>query len=124
MRKPFKDGTDSIGRGLVSKNIEDGLQLVARSRDILTWEVTNIKCLNIFFKIIPHLLVLNHQMFDDEAEHGDGTTMICRKTLAIRFDFRMKSHFHREEESFFKPVVTLDFNSHAMAQDEFLPAEY
>jgi hypothetical protein len=66
MRKPFKDGMGSIGRGFFSKNIEDGLELEASGGDILTGEVMNIKCFDIFFKSIPRLLVPNHQMPDDE----------------------------------------------------------
>jgi hypothetical protein len=83
MSKPLEDGTNSIGRGLVAKNIDDSLELDASSRNIFTREVTNIKGLDIVFESIPRLLVTNYQMLDDEAEHGDGTTVINRKTSQI-----------------------------------------
>jgi hypothetical protein len=83
MSKPLKDGTNSIGRGLVTKNIDDSLELEVSSRNIFAWEVMNIKGLDIVFESILHLLVTNYQTLDDEAEHGDGTTVINRKTLQI-----------------------------------------
>jgi hypothetical protein len=46
-------------------------------------EVTNIKGLDIVFESIPRLLVTNYQMLDDEAEHGNGTTVIIKKTSQI-----------------------------------------
>jgi hypothetical protein len=81
--KPLKDGTNGIGRGLVAKNIDDSLELEASSRNIFAQEVKNIKGLDIVFESIPCLLVTNYQTLDDEAEHGDGTTVINRKTLQI-----------------------------------------
>jgi hypothetical protein len=70
-------------KGLVAKNIDDSLELEASSRNIFARKSTNIKALDIVFKSIPCLLVTNYQMLDDEAEHGDGTTVINRKTLQI-----------------------------------------
>ncbi len=83
MSKPLEDGTNGIGRGLVTENIDDSFELEASSRNIFSREVTNIKGLDIVFESIPHLLVTNYQTLDDEAEHGDGTTVINRKTLQI-----------------------------------------
>ena len=83
MSKPLEDGTTGIGRGLVAKNIDDGLELEASSRNIFAREVTDIKGLDIVFKSIPRLLVTNYQMFDNEVEHGDSTTVINRKTSQI-----------------------------------------
>jgi hypothetical protein len=83
MSKPFEDGTDGIGRGLVAKNIDDNLELEASGRNIFAWEVTNIKDFDLVFKSIPRFLVTNYQMLDDEAEHGDGTMVILGKTFQI-----------------------------------------
>jgi hypothetical protein len=49
--KPFKDGTDGIGRGLVAKNIDDGLELEASSRNIFAWEVTDMKVFDVVFDL-------------------------------------------------------------------------
>ncbi len=83
MSKPLEYCLNGFGRGSVAKNIDDSLELEASSRNIFAWEVTNIKGLVIVFKSIPCLLVTNYQTLDDEAEHGDGVTMIIRKTLQI-----------------------------------------
>jgi hypothetical protein len=67
MSKPFKDGTDRIRRDLLAKNIDNGLELEACGRNILAWEATDVKVLDILFESIPCLLVTNYQSFDDEA---------------------------------------------------------
>jgi hypothetical protein len=68
MSKPLEYGTNGIGRGLVAKNIDDGLELEASSRNIFAQEVTHIKGLDIVFESTPRLLVTNYQTLDDEAE--------------------------------------------------------
>jgi hypothetical protein len=83
MSKPLEDGMNGIGRGLVAKNIDDSLELEASSRNIFPREVTNIKGLDIVFESIPCLLVTKYKMLDDEAEHGNSTTVINRKTSQI-----------------------------------------
>jgi hypothetical protein len=47
MSKPFNDGTDSIRRNLLAKNIDDGLELEACGRNILAWEAIDIKVIDI-----------------------------------------------------------------------------
>jgi hypothetical protein len=115
--------TNGIGRGIVAKNIDDSLELEASSKNIFAWDVTNIKGLDIVFQSIPCLLVTNYQTLDDEAEHGDGTTVINRKTLQISFHLSTKGNLHRLKESSFKPVIALDLNICPMTQDEFLPSQ-
>jgi hypothetical protein len=37
MSKPLEDGTNGIVRGLVTKNIDDSLELEASRRNIFSW---------------------------------------------------------------------------------------
>jgi hypothetical protein len=121
MGKPFKNSTNCIGRELVTQYYNYSLQFEACGWDILTREVTNVECLDVFLECVPRLLITDDHTFYDEPKHCDGTTLIVGKIGEVRLDFRSKGSFHRQKEGAFKPIIALNLNIGAMAQDKLLP---
>ncbi len=74
MGKPFQNSLNCIGRELVTQYCNYSLQFESCGWDILTREVTNVECLDIFLECIPRLLIMDDHTFYDEPKHRDGTT--------------------------------------------------
>jgi hypothetical protein len=127
LQTAVKDSIDAwanpscIGRDLVTQYCNYSLQFEACGWDILTREVTNVECLDVFLECVPLLLITDDHTFYDEPKHRDGTTLIFGKIGEVGLYFRSKGSFHRQKEGAFKPIIALNLNIGAIVQDKLLP---
>ena len=76
-----------IGREIfVAKGSSDSLETMACSRDIFTWELVDIKGLDIGLECVFCFLISHDHVFDNASKCSDLAMMVWRNVIEIRFD--------------------------------------